>query len=531
MMTRDSSPFSSPLSRSLSLSSHDFIHQLSPAVIPRVSAIANMAWCERAAYNISFFGVESDSYLDGAGEIGSAVHRIVIKSILEIVNLIKNAAHENDNNKFSKADAMKIFMSNAQEEVDLNWKRYALAGIEQPLPIIMHDLDIRADRLSSEIVSSVDSEKKKKNKNNNYKKIIFRPEFTIRNKDIPLEGRLDLLKVELENESPLQSSKKYVAADDLINAKIKDIEIIQIKTGKAVPRSPRVYMQADAEALLLMQTLKLKTPPKYTWQFADKDIQHKKFNFAKVREAVDNYIKIWKAEQSPEITGYCPKCSLKNACRDWYFARSDKLSDQDLVRRRAAFKLSKTLREEIADTDKWKIYVSFRNAKERHEDGWAITGLKVDTDKIDTINQEVVLVGVDGSFGNFVDFSVGDFVTVSDGNPNLGSNPTAIITAIDLKRPSVKIQSIKNDLYVLTYDNRQNSILTMDRFDFDKGLTTIRYLDSFYRQSPYADIILESYATAATAAETSGGRGGGEGGESSLSQQQSEDEEKEERYM
>jgi hypothetical protein len=31
----------------------------------------------------------------------------------------------------------------------------------------------------------------------------------------------------------------------------------------------------------------------------------------------------------------------------------------------------------------------------------------------------------------------------------------------------------------------------MDRFDFDNGLTTIRYLDSFFRQSPHAGIILE----------------------------------------
>jgi hypothetical protein len=46
---------------------------------------------------------------------------------------------------------------------------------------------------------------------------------------------------------------------------------------------------------------------------------------------------------------------LKNACLDWYFARHDKLSDQDIVRRRAAFKLSQSIREEIADTDKWKI--------------------------------------------------------------------------------------------------------------------------------------------------------------------------------
>jgi hypothetical protein len=35
-----------------------------------------MAWCERAAYDISFIGVGSN-YLPGAGDIGSAVHRIV----------------------------------------------------------------------------------------------------------------------------------------------------------------------------------------------------------------------------------------------------------------------------------------------------------------------------------------------------------------------------------------------------------------------------------------------------------------------
>jgi hypothetical protein len=69
--------------------------------------------------------------------------------------------------------------------------------------------------------------------------------------------------------------------------------------------------------------------------------------------------------------------------------------------------------------------------------------------KIDPINQEIVLTSEEGrSFGNFIDFSVGDFVTVSDGNPNLGCNPTAIITDIDLARSSVKLQSIRNDLYV-----------------------------------------------------------------------------------
>jgi len=39
------------------ISYHEIIRQLNPAVIPRVTAIANMGWCERAAYDISFFGV------------------------------------------------------------------------------------------------------------------------------------------------------------------------------------------------------------------------------------------------------------------------------------------------------------------------------------------------------------------------------------------------------------------------------------------------------------------------------------------
>ena len=40
------------------ISYHEIIRQLNAAVIPRVTAIANMGWCERAAYDISFFGVE-----------------------------------------------------------------------------------------------------------------------------------------------------------------------------------------------------------------------------------------------------------------------------------------------------------------------------------------------------------------------------------------------------------------------------------------------------------------------------------------
>jgi hypothetical protein len=54
-------------------------------------------------------------------------------------------------------------------------------------------------------------------------------------------------------------------------------------------------------------------------------------------------------------------------------------------------------------------------------------------------------------------------------------------------------------------DNRQNSTFTMDRFDFDKGLTTIRYLDGFFRQSSYADTVLGLGASAGAAFEGSNG--------------------------
>jgi len=455
-------------------SATDIIHKLESPTIPRISAIANMAWCERAAYGISFLGVQSN-YLPGAGDIGSAVHRIVIKSTLEIVQSIKNGT------RICKSNAMDIFSTNAQEEVDVNWKFYMLSGIEQPLPIIMEDLKIRADRLANQLIAN--------SNNDSCQKLLLRPEFTIRNPKIPLEGRLDLLKIRLGE--PVPNSSKYITTDDLVNQNIEDIEIVQIKTGKAKPRTPRIYLQADAEALLLMETLRLKKPPSYTWQFADKDVKHRSFKFAKVYQAIDKFIRLWKAHESPAITGYCPTCPLKNACLDWHFARSDKLSFEDLARRRAAFNLSRKIREEISDTDRWKVYVSLRNAEERHADGWALTGLKLDTSEIDSINQEIVLSSAENRpFGNFIDFSVGDFVTVSDGNPNLGSNPTAIIKDIDLERSSVRLQSIRNDLYVLTHDNRQTSTFTMDRFDFDKGLTTIRYLDDFFRQSSYADRIL-----------------------------------------
>jgi hypothetical protein len=66
------------------------------------------------------------------GEIGTAIHRIVIKSVLEIVQSIKQGK-----NKISKQDAKQIFVSNAEQEIDANWKTYALAGRDKPLALIM----------------------------------------------------------------------------------------------------------------------------------------------------------------------------------------------------------------------------------------------------------------------------------------------------------------------------------------------------------------------------------------------------------
>ena len=106
-----------------------------------------------------------------------------------------------------------------------------------------------------------------------------------------------------------------MTANDLINLEKESVEIVQIKTGNYRPRTAVWNLQADAEALLLMQTLNLKKPPKYTWQFADKDGNRKKFDFAKVFEIIDKYIQIWKSEVSPQITGFCPKCPL----REWMF--------------------------------------------------------------------------------------------------------------------------------------------------------------------------------------------------------------------
>ena len=510
-------------------SSSDIIRQLQPVVIPRITAISYMALCERAAYNIEFLGMHSGDFT-ASGEIGSAVHRIVIKSMLEIINSIKKA----NGSPLSKSNAIALFRSNAIDDVDVNWKRFVLAGIEKPFPTIMEDLEIRAERLVNQLLllPAHDSKKKQKggrdeDEKDGYKRLILRPEFTIRNLQIPLEGRLDLVKIKLakplpgcdkgeDNTNNDNKNTNYVSSDDLARLKIDDVEIIQIKTGKARPRNARWNLQADAEALLLMKALNLEKPPRYTWQFADKDGKREKFDFAKVYDVVNKFIKLWKSEVAPAITGYCQNCPLKEGCLGWSFAANTKLSQEDLARRRVEFNLSKRIREEISYIDRWKEYVNLKDPQQRQEEGSAITDLRIEIDSIDLESQQITLLynddnrvsnGKTGEYhhhqsqqqhqqkqplfiNNFVDFSVGDYVTISDGNPNLGSNPTAIITDIDVDNQSLKLQLYRNDIYFLLHENRCNSCLTIDRFGFS-GIKALGYLDDFFRDSPYADIILQ----------------------------------------
>ena len=520
------------------ISSSDIIRQLQPVIIPRITAISHMAVCERAAYNIEFLGMQSGDFT-ASGEIGSAVHRIVIKSTLEIINCIKKG----NGSPISISNAIDLFRNNAIDDVDINWKRFALAGIEKPFPTIMEDLDIRAERLVNQLLllPLADNKKKKQQKGggegdedgkDGYESrlLLLRPEFTIRNLQIPLEGRLDLVKIKLAKVLPGYDNKgednynnnnnnknsKYTSSEDLAHLNIDDVEIIQIKTGKARPRSARWNLQADAEALLLMKALNLQKPPRYTWQFADKDGKREKFDFAKVYDVVNKFIKLWKSEVAPAITGYCRNCPLKEGCLGWSFAANNKLSQEDLERRRVEFNLSKRIREEISYVDRWKVYVTLKNPQQRQEEGSAITNLRIDINSIDLESQEIkLLYNVDDNLisksrsgeynshqrqqqhhqqplfiNNFVDFIVGDYVTISDGNPNLGSNPTAIITDIDVDKQSLKLQLYRNDIYFLLHENRYNSRLTIDRFGFS-GLKTMEYLDDFFRDSPYADIILQ----------------------------------------
>ena len=452
------------------LSSNDIIRHLEPTIIPRVSAFATMALCERAAYNISFFGMESSEYT-ASGEIGNAVHRITVKSILDIIN------HSKKGHSIEKEYGIGIFEQNAKADIDTNWKRFLLAGVDKPFDPIMDDLYTRGDRLVDELI--VEEEENKQS--------LLRPEFTIRNIHIPLEGRLDLIKIKV----PSVRQNLYTSSESFQNLEKDHVQIIQIKTGRFKTPSATWKLQADAETLLLMKALNLQSTPEYIWQFADRDSHRKKFNFTKVYESIDKYIRIWKSEISPSITGYCPNCLLKEGCLEWAFAPSSKLNESEIMRRRTEFNLSKRIREEISFEDRWKLYIESRNAKQRQAEGSAITNLCLDRNTLDFHNQIATLIG-DESFGQFIDFSVGDHVTVSDGNPNLGSNPTAMVIDINLIKKSVRLRFHRGDMYYLTHENRERyTSLTIDRFNFSGGLTSMRFLDNFFRRSPYADVILQ----------------------------------------
>lgn len=471
------------------LTSKDIIRQINPVVIPRISAISNMAFCERATYNVSFFGMESDNFT-ADGVIGNAIHRIVLRSLMEIMQSIKNNINTITSSHFvtKRSKAKEIFICNAKRDIRINWKHFMISNIENPLPSILDDLEIRADRLVNQIFTEEEENKK----------ILFRPEFTIRNTKIPLEGRLDLLKIKLtkkEREGRLNDYKQnqylntYVSADDLVNLEKESVEIVQIKTGNYRPRTAVWNLQADAEALLLMRTLNLKEPPKYTWQFADKDGNRKKFDFAKVFEIIDKYVQIWKSKISPQITGFCPKCPLRDGCLNWAFVSNNTLSENDRLKRNIEFSLSKKIREEVSLDDRWKVYIVLQSPEQRQREGSAITNLYIDTSSIDLDNRKIILLG-DDSFDKLLDFSIGEHVTISDGNPNLGTNPNAVITEIDINRKSISLEFYRDDLYYLLYDNREKASLTIDRFNFSSGLTSMKFLDSFFRCSSYADDIV-----------------------------------------
>jgi hypothetical protein len=484
--------FQKNIDNDYTLTSKDIIRKINPVVLPRISAIANIGLCERAAYNISFFGMESDNNFTAEGVIGNAIHRITLRSIMEITQSLKNgnnAINSSKNITTQKSKAKEIFIRNAERDIKINWKRFMLSNIENPLPSILDDLEIRSDRLIHQLFAKEEADNKQ---------IIFRPEFTIRNIQIPLEGRLDLIKIKLSNKQREKGNNiynrneylnPYVTAEDLVNVEKESVEIIQIKTGNYRPRTAVWNLQADAEALLLMQTLNLKEPPKYTWQFADKDGNRKKFDFAKVYKVIDKYIQIWKSEISPQITGFCPKCPLREGCLNWAFVSSNALTEDEIIKRNIEFRLSKRIREEVSLDDRWKAYVVLQSAEKRQREGSAITNMYIDTSSIDAEKQKITLLG-DEYFGQFLDFSVGEHVTISDGTPNLGSNPNAVIRAIDIDRKSITLEFYRDDLYYLLFDNRDKSPLTIDRFNFSSGLISMKFLDSFFRLSSYADDIV-----------------------------------------
>ena len=359
------------------LTSKDIIRQINPVVIPRISTIANMAFCERATYNVSFFGMESENF-SANGVIGSSIHRIVLRSLMEILESIKKNNITTSPSVSKKTKAKETFILNAERDIKINWKHFMISNIENPLPYILEDLEKRVDRLIDQIFDEEEE----------HKEILFRPEFTIRNIKIPLEGRLDLVKIKLtkkEKEKRIKQNQYfncYTSTDELVNLEKESVEIIQIKTGNYQPRTAVWNLQADAEALLLMKTLNLKEPPKYTWQFSDKDGKRKKFNFEKVIKSIEKYIQIWNSKTSPQITGFCPKCSLRDGCLNWTFVNHNTLSRSKRIKRNIEFHLSKKIRDEISLEDRWKVYVVLQSPEQRQKEGSAITNLIIDPSSI-----------------------------------------------------------------------------------------------------------------------------------------------------
>ena len=130
--------FHKDINNDYTLTSKDVIRKINPVVIPRISAIANIGLCERAAYNISFFGMESDNNFSAEGVIGNAIHRITLRSMIEIIESLKNdssnAINSSTNISTKKSKAKEIFIRNAERDIRINWKHFMLSNIENPLP-------------------------------------------------------------------------------------------------------------------------------------------------------------------------------------------------------------------------------------------------------------------------------------------------------------------------------------------------------------------------------------------------------------
>ena len=116
--------FQKDIDNDYTLTSKDILRKINTVVLPRISAIANIGLCERAAYNISFFGMESDNNFTAEGVIGNAIHRITLRSIMEITQSLKNgssnAINSSKNITTRKSKAKDIFIRNAERDIKIN---------------------------------------------------------------------------------------------------------------------------------------------------------------------------------------------------------------------------------------------------------------------------------------------------------------------------------------------------------------------------------------------------------------------------